>query len=102
MTPTSFLWLLLLPSMLSAAHSPQPANTCEPPTRPPEDVAEVVWNRFLADVDSYRACISEFVQQNHAASDAHRQAANQATEQWNAYVKSSLNVPEDFPWPPED
>ena len=92
--------LLLLP-LLSAADNSQPVNPCRAPTRPVDDTAQVTWNRFVDDVDVYRACINDFVQRNHAASDAHRQAANEATEAWNAFVKTSLNVPEDFPWPPE-
>jgi hypothetical protein len=60
------------------------------------------WNAFVDDVDTYRDCTSTFVADNHAAAERHRAAANAATEAWNAFVRSSLNVPEDYPWPPPD
>ena len=83
------------------AHTPVPAPDCVAPKRPPEDVPEPVWQTFLTDVDCFRACITRYVQENHAASDAHRAAGNQATLLWNDFVRASLNVPEDYPWPPE-
>jgi len=84
------------------AHSPAPAHGCEPPTRPADDQNDSLWQRFLADVDGFRACISDYAQRNHAAAEAHREAANAATLDWNRFVRSDLNVPEDFPWPPPE
>ena len=75
---------------------------CAAPNRPADDVPEPVWQAFKADLHAYRECMSQFIRDNHDASDRHRAAANQATEQWNAFVRAELNVPEDFPWPPED
>lgn len=95
-----FAFLLILASA-AAAHKPVPAHGCVSPERPPDDVDEATWRRFLDDVDGYRDCISNFVGSNYAASDAHRDAANAATLEWNAFVRDSLNVPEDFPWQPE-
>jgi hypothetical protein len=94
--------LLLFLPMLAVADRPVPQHGCEAPRRPADDVDEITWNRFLAGVDDYRACISDFVAANHAAADAHRNSANAATEAWNLFVRDSLNAPEDFPWPPED
>ena len=96
-----FVFLVLL-APAAAAHTPVPSHGCEAPERPPDDVAEEIWNRFLEHVDGYRDCISSFVRSNYAASDAHRDAANAATLDWNAFVRDSLNVPEDFPWEPDD
>lgn len=84
------------------AHSPAPAHGCEPPTRPADDQNDLLWQRFLADVDAFRACISDYAERNHAAAETHREAANAATLEWNRFVRSDLNVPEDFPWPPQE
>lgn len=95
--------VLFIASLLAAtAHAASvPDHGCRAPVRPPDDVPEVVWQGFLEAVDSYRACISNYVTRNNALADAHRTAANEATLAWNAFVRDSLNVPEDFPWPPE-
>jgi len=83
------------------AHAPPPRHDCQAPSRPADDQNDVLWQRFLDDVDAFRACISDFVAANQAAATAHTEAARRATLDWNAFVRSDLNVPEDFPWPPE-
>jgi hypothetical protein len=93
--------LLIFVPALASADLPVPAHGCLAPVRPADDVDERVWNGFLAGVDAYRDCISDFVSANQAAADSHAAAAHAATEAWNIYVRDSLNVPEDFPWPPE-
>ncbi len=92
---------LLIPAVV-LAHTPQPTHPCTQPVRPPDKNDVDVWNRFADQVDAYRACMSQFITQNNEAADRHRAAANAATEEWNAFVHSSLNVPEDFPWPLPD
>lgn len=101
MTRLSFVLLLLLVPAIADASVPVPDPGCRAPLRPADDVDEATWNRFLAGVDGYRSCISDFVTANHQQADAHREAANAATTAWNDFVRDSLNVPEDFPWPPE-
>jgi hypothetical protein len=94
--------LLVVWPLTLQAHSPAPAPGCHPPVRPADDQNDFLWQGFLDDVDAFRACISEFAERNNAAAEIHRQAANAATLEWNAFVRSDLNVPEDFPWPPPD
>ncbi len=99
-----FTACLLAGSLLSAAaaaHDPAPAHACREPVRPADDQDDVLWQRFLDDVDAYRDCISRFVDANQAAAAAHGEAARSATGDWNAFVRRELNVPEDYPWPPE-
>ena len=83
-----------------AAHSPAVGHACTAPARPANDQDDVLWQRFLDDVDGFRACISAYAEANHRASDVHREAANAATLDWNRFVRAELNVPEDYPWPP--
>ncbi len=93
--------LLLCLPVLASADLPVPDHGCVAPVRPGDGVDERTWGEFLAGVDGYRACISDFAASNHEAADTHRAAANGATQAWNEFVRDSLNVPEDFPWPPE-
>lgn len=96
---TLVLWI---PGHQGQAHTPPPHHGCVVPARPADDQNDVLWQRFLAAVDAFRGCISDYATANHAAAEAHREAANAATLDWNHFVRSDLNVPEDFPWPPED
>ena len=81
------------------AHQPAPVHQCEAPVRPVDDQDDVAWQSYLTAVDEFRGCIDHYSQANRAASRAHTDAANSATQDWNVYVKEHLNVPEDFPWP---
>ena len=64
-----------------------------------EDILSLpgVGDRMRHEFDEYRACVNRFVEAHYAASDRHRVVANSATQDWNAFVRSELNVPEDFP-----
>jgi hypothetical protein len=93
--------ILFAGAPLAVAHDLAPTHGCVAPTRPASQ-EPAVWNPFVDAVDRYRACMNAFIEANHAASERHRAAANQATAEWNAFVRGSLNVPADYPWPPAD
>lgn len=82
------------------AHGASPAHGCVAPSRPANDQDDALWQRYLDQVDGFRACISAFAEANRAAARLHNEAANEATEDWNRFVRDNLNVPEDYPWPP--
>lgn len=90
---------MLLAGCLSGpavAHDVIPEAPCVEPVRPArEDVAR--WNAFVDDVDGFRACINAFVESQYSAADVHRLAAERAATRWNDFVRTHLNVPEDFP-----
>ncbi|NJN51293.1 MAG: hypothetical protein HC809_05455 [Gammaproteobacteria bacterium] len=94
--------LFMVSALVAAAHDISPAPGCRAPERPPDQDDVERWNGFVDAVDAYRACINEFIASNHAAASHHRSAANAATETWNTFVRSSLNVPQDYPWPPPE
>lgn len=102
MKPRALLQVIVMTPALAFAHAEAPSHDCVRPVRPPDKNDEVVWNTFVDRMDAYRACMSAFIETNHRAADHHRAAANAATDEWNEFVRSSLNVPEDFPWPPPD
>jgi len=83
-------------------HEVIPAHECVAPGKPPDKSDSVRWNAFVDQVDAYRACMTSFIETSHAAADRHRAAANGATEEWNTFVRGSLNVPEVYPWPMPD
>ncbi len=89
--------------LLAAAASsggPGIGHDCHAPSRPADDQDDRRWQAFLEEVDSYRACISEFAARSERAASAHREAARHAVADWNDFVRRELNAPADFPWPP--
>ena len=102
--PVRGLLLVLLLGCSSAlvhGHPPM-GNDCAAPVRPVDDQNDQLWAQFLAEIDTYQTCISREADRHQAASDAHQRAAFAAVDAWNDFVRSSLNVPEDFPWPPSE
>ena len=82
----------------------QPAaagSGCESPDRPPEGVSPERWQMFLDAVDAFRACIDHRVESHQQAAAFHSAAARRAVDEWNLFVRHSLNAPEDFPFPPQ-
>ncbi len=76
-------------------------HDCIAPIRPADDQNDVLWQTFLAEIDEFQACVNAGTQRHQAAAREHQDAARATVETWNRFVKSSLNAPEDFPWPPE-
>lgn len=77
-------------------------SDCVGPERPVDDANDVLWQRFLAEIDTYRACVRRVMDQHQLAASEHQAAARSAVTSWNEFVRTSLNAPEDFPWPPDD
>ena len=78
---------------------PLSLKTCEAPTRPQDEQDNVLWQTFLDDIDSFRACARAHMVWHQDAVVEHQQSAKLAVEQWNIFVRDSLNAPEDFPFP---
>lgn len=85
----------------AAAHLPM-THGCTAPVRPGDDQNDALWQQFLTEIDQFQSCITAEVDRHRAASSAHQLSAHAAVDSWNEFVRSSLNAPEDFPWPPED
>ncbi len=99
-TSVFLMWLLGCFSYTASAHQPM-QNDCIPPTRPADEQNDVLWQEFLADIDTFQACINANVERHQSATSEHQEAARLTVERWNQFVQQSLNAPEDFPWPPD-
>ncbi len=75
---------------------------CAAPERPIDDANDLLWQRFLQEIDAYRTCVQRAMDQHQVAATQHQAAARSAVTSWNEFVRTSLNAPEDFPWPPEE
>jgi hypothetical protein len=92
---------LLVGAVPVQAHEPM-NHGCTAPSRPVDDQNDLLWSQFLQDIDAFQTCITNAADRHQAASDAHQRAAFAAVDAWNDFVRTSLNAPEDFPWPPEE
>ena len=95
--------LTLLFACVAPAWGHEPMqHSCSPPIRPVNDQDDVQWQRFLNEIDAFRDCVTGAKDRHEAAVRSHQAAAREAVEAWTEFVRSSLNAPEDFPWPPEE
>ena len=74
-------------------------HTCSAPERPLDDQDDVAWQAFLASVDAFRSCVNDKMAWHQDAARNHQQNAAAVVSEWNEFVRTSLNVPEDFPYP---
>jgi hypothetical protein len=93
--------ILLCLSATAFAHEPM-AHACTPPERPLDDTEDVAWQDFMSGIDAFRDCVNDKMTWHQAAADTHNDNASQVVTLWNDFVQTSLNAPEDFPWPPEE
>jgi LmbE family N-acetylglucosaminyl deacetylase len=45
--------------------------------------------QFQADVEEYKTCISDFVEEQQDAIRKHKSAADDAIEEWNSFARST-------------
>ncbi len=93
-----FALILLACSGWAFAHEPM-QHACTAPERPEDDQNDVLWHQFMADIDAFRDCVNANMEWHQAAADKHHQNAQEVVALWNEFVQTSLNAPEDFPWP---
>jgi len=97
--------LVVLPFTLAPlivrAHEPM-TLACTAPVRPADDQDDALWQQFLSEIEAFQDCITAAVDRHQAAAAEHQAAAREAVDAWNRFVRTSLNAPEDFPWPPEE
>lgn len=82
-----FLGLLLSPYAL--ADSVEPSHYCNPPDVPYEFQDQYEREQFNSDVEEYKSCITDFVEEQQDAIRKHRSAADDAIEEWNSFARST-------------
>lgn len=93
--------ILLCLSATTYAHEPM-AHACMPPERPLNEQDDVAWQGFMTGIDTFRDCVNDKMAWHEAAADIHSDNARVVVSLWNDFVQTSLNAPEDYPWPPGD
>ena len=68
-----------------------PSHSCSKPYKPYQFDDQWELDRFNDDVQRYKRCISDFVDEQNEAAEQHQEAANDAIDEWNTYVNYELN-----------
>lgn len=78
--------LVFLPAF-SFADQISPKHSCTQTSKPLKFKSEAEVNAYKVKVESYRKCINDFIEEQNQAMQKHKDAANQAIEEWNFFVK---------------
>lgn len=95
MKPTIFAATIAL--ALSAASTPanadtfDPSHLCRKPTKPTVVQSKFDIDMFVDDVERYKRCIADFVEEQNEQAAKHQAAAEEAIDEWNRFVRYELN-----------
>ena len=67
-----------------------PTHDCTKPQKPYKFTSEWEVQSFKNDVEAYKRCIEDFVDEQNSAIKKHRAAASDAVDDWNSFVKYDL------------
>lgn len=84
-----FVLMFATISFPAMADSFAPSHTCTQPVKPAEFKDNQEVDMFNEAVAVYKKCIADFAAEQNAAADRHRNAANQAIDEWNQFVSDN-------------
>src|SRR5690606_26468454 len=76
---------------LSISDPYQPSHYCSKPDKPFEFEDKWELDDFNSEVEDYKQCISDFVDEQNSAVKHHQNAAQEAIDEWNSFVNYELN-----------
>ncbi|MEX5606840.1 hypothetical protein [Pseudomonas protegens] len=85
----ALLLLGMLLSPLAFADLTEPLHDCNQPDVPYEFQDQFERDQFQADVEEYKTCITDFVEEQQDAIRKHKSAADDAIEEWNSFARST-------------
>ena len=68
-----------------------PSHSCFKPHKPYQFNSQWELNNFNDEVQSFKRCISDFVDEQNEAAQRHQVAASDAIDEWNNFVNYELN-----------
>ncbi|MBV2180958.1 MAG: hypothetical protein KUL86_06945 [Castellaniella sp.] len=83
--------LALTVPMLGRADPIPPSHDCRKPYKPISFSSQLDIDLFQDEVERYKRCISDFVDEQNESIQQHRQAAQEAIDEWNQFIKYELN-----------
>ena len=77
-------------AMPAAADMFSPSHSCSKPHKPYQFEDEWDVRRFKNEVEDYKQCIADFVDEQNDEARNHEEAAQEAIDEWNNYVNYEL------------
>ncbi|WP_297766628.1 hypothetical protein [uncultured Alcanivorax sp.] len=68
-----------------------PSLSCSTPYKPYQFNSQWELDNFNDEVQSFKRCISDFVDEQNEAARRHQEAASDAIDEWNNFVNYELN-----------
>ena len=75
----------------SISDSYAPSHYCRKPYKPYEFNSQFEIDAYMGEVERYKRCIMHFIEEQEDAMEVHREAAEEALEEWNRFVRFELN-----------
>lgn len=72
------------------ADSFRQSHFCSKPVKPYKFTSQWEAQSFKDDVNRYKTCITNFVDEQNAKAETHRTAASEAIDEWNEFVRWEL------------
>lgn len=84
---------ILLLGVTSVAYADlfAPSHSCYEPWKPYEFSSRWEAENFRSEVEEYRQCIADFVEEQKEAIERHQEAAEEAIDEWDRFVTYELN-----------
>ena len=93
--PTLAAWFVALclgfTPLIAFADDGQPDHDSMKPYKPYSFSSQWEIENFRNEVEEYKRCIAEFVEEQQDAIRNHTQAADDAIDEWNSFVRIELN-----------
>jgi hypothetical protein len=81
------LSMIIITPAFSFGDSWQPSHDCHKPIKPFSFTSQRELDNFRWEVDRYKKCIEDFIEEQKGAIENHRNALNEAVEEWNRFVR---------------
>lgn len=83
--------LLIFVSLQAQSDTFTPLHYCSKPFKPFQFSSDLDVQIFLNQVNAYERCINNFVQEQEEAMRRHQEAAQNAIDEWNRFVRFELD-----------
>jgi len=67
------------------------SHSCAKPYKPYKFTSEWEVTQFKNSVQRYKGCINDFVEEQNEEAQRHQDAAEEAIDEWNRFVRYELN-----------
>lgn len=85
-----FLMLLMLSAQSVLADTFQPSHGCRKPYKPLSFTSQFDIDMFVNDVERYKECLIEFIEDQDESIKKHQSAAEEAADDWETFKNREL------------